>query len=99
MNLKAFVTDEEAALQKALSKAFPAAVSLMCMTHIIRNLRAEIVDKLHLSNGFYSTVVKDSSGSVEGKGLIHTAIHDEYETLSKLHTKWDDLEKSVNPER
>ena len=71
-NLKAFVTDGEKALQQALEEAFPGVVSLMCITHIERNIKQHVREKLHLSDKFVSVVVNDLTGSAAFQGLIHS---------------------------
>ncbi len=99
-NLKAFITDGESALQNALTEAFPNAVSLMCITHIERNIRRHAKENLHLSDRFAATVIKDITGSVNNKGLIHSKTYNEYcSNVEKLHTKWNTMEEAEIPNR
>ena len=93
-NLKAFMSNGEDALQQAASEVFPCALSLMCLTHIERDIKRKIRIDLGLSLPFYNAVMNDLSGDTTNKGLIHTETFDEYHsTLRKLQTKWNMLEK------
>ena len=92
--LKAFVTDGELALQQAASEAFRCALSLMSLPHMERTIKCKVRNELKLSGHFYNTVIKDLSGDEFCKGLVHSQSYEEYTTnLSKLKTKWDNLEQ------
>lgn len=91
--LKAYGSDGESALIKALDLEFPFAFGFLCRTHIVRNIEHKIKSDLHLSDSFYGTVVKDVFGNKQQQGLVNCNSHAEFDlNLSKLKVKWNDLE-------
>lgn len=58
-NLKAYGSDGESALIRALDLEFPFAFGFLCLPHIVRNIEHKIKSDLHLSDSFYRTVAKD----------------------------------------
>ena len=99
-SLKCFVTDGEEALSQALSESFPHAAGLLCLTHIERNVRAYIKEKLKLSEQFYNTVLADIRGNLSHKGLIHCKDYTEYtDCLTVILDKWDKLELAEFPHK
>ena len=57
--LKAYGSDGESALIKALDLEFPFAFGFLCLPHIVRNIEHKIKFDLHLSDSFYRTVAID----------------------------------------
>ena len=53
--LKAYGSDGESALIKALELEFPFAFGFLCRTHIVRNIEHKIKSDLHLSDSFYNS--------------------------------------------
>ena len=92
--MKAYGSDGESALIKALELEFPFALGFLCRTHIARNIEHKIKSDLHLSNCFYTTVVKDVFGDKQHQGLVNCNNRAEFDlNLSKLKVKWDRLEQ------
>lgn len=57
--LKAYGSDGESALIKALDLEFPFAFGFLCLPHTVRNIEHKIKSDLHLSDSFYRTVAID----------------------------------------
>ena len=92
--LKAYRSDGESALIKALDLEFPFAYGFLCRTHIIRNIENKIKSELYLSDAFFKTVIKDVFGDKHQQGLVNCDSYAEFElNLSKLKVKWDRLEQ------
>ena len=96
--LKAFGTDGEAALEKALSTTFPTAVHVRCFLHFKGNIENKLREL-----GIPPTVAKEIICDVMGRasaleyGLVDAKDQDELEVLlGAVKTRWDELEKRYN---
>lgn len=88
--LKAYGTDGELPLRKALELEFPFALGPVCRTHIVRNLEHKLKTELNLSDKFFRKVVADVFGDKTQEGLVQCTTRAEYDfLLSKLCVKWD----------
>ena len=97
-NLKAFGTDGEAALEKALSTTFPAAVHVRCFLHFKGNIENKLREL-----GLPSTVSKEIVCDIMGRasalehGLVDAKDQDELEVLlGAVKSRWGELEKPYN---
>ena len=91
--MKAYGSDGESALIKALELEFPFAVGFLCRTHVVCNIEHNIKSDLHLSDSFYATVVRDVFGDKLQQGLVNCSNRAEFDlNLSKLKVKWNSLE-------
>ena len=81
-NLKAFGTDGEAALEKALSTTFPAAVHVRCFLHFKGNIENKLRE-LGLSSTVSKEIVCDIMGRASAleHGLVDAKDQDELEVL------------------
>ena len=99
-SLSAFVTDGEKALSNALHESFPTAVGRMCITHIERNIKHCIENKLKLTKSFTYIVLGDLRGNSQHKGLIHCDTYTEFcGNLQQLYSKWNDREREEIPHK
>ena len=88
--LKAYGTDVELPLRKALELEFPFALGFVCRKHIVRNLEHKLKTELNLSDKFFRKVVADVFGDKTQEGLVQCTTRAEYDfLLSKLCVKWD----------
>ena len=97
-SLKAFGTDGEAALENALSAAFPNALHLRCFLHF----RGNVENKLR-ELGIPSVVAKEIVCDIMGRasaleyGLVDAKHGEELGVLLKaVKTRWNELEKPYN---
>ena len=69
--MRAYGSDGESALIKALELEFPFAVGFLCRTQVVRHIEHKIKSDLHLSDSFYATVVRDVFGDKLQQGLVN----------------------------
>jgi len=91
LSLKAYGTDGEEALVKALRTCFPSAVGLRCFIHKQRNIEEHL--KV-LSATARTEIVRDIFGMREGevfsKGLVDAETRETFDQqLQQLHKRWD----------
>ena len=92
--MKGYGSDGESALIKALELEFPFAVGFLCQIHVVHNIEHKIKSDLHLSDSYYTTVVRDAFGDKLQQGLVNCSIRAEFDmNVSKPKVKWNSLER------
>ena len=76
--MRAYGSNGESALIKALELEFPLAAGFLYQTHVVRNNEHKIKSDLHLLDSFYATVVRhvfagfSTNGNASGKSVFPT---------------------------
>ena len=77
--MKGYGSDGDSALIKALELEFPFAVGFLCQMHVVHNIEHKIKSDLHLSDSYYSTVVRDAFGDKLQQGLVNCSNRAEFD--------------------
>ena len=104
VNITTVGTVGEQAIEKALKAVFgEKMINLWCFIHMKDNICQNLSELLlpeKVREEIFRDIFGHQQGTVYGKGLLDAESPADFNLcLSKLESKWDDLEVSVHPQR